>query len=54
MQTGRPGGPPYHCALPEMRALFPAPAWRWLGEAHAEVPHPKNGLFEYAAVIERV
>ncbi len=52
MQTGREGGPPYHCALTDMHALFPAERWTWVGQAHREVPHP-NGLFEYAAVLAR-
>ncbi len=29
MQTGQPGGPPFHCDLQEMRELFPARHWRW-------------------------
>lgn len=53
MQTGRPGGPPHHCALPEMHGLFPASVWHWEGRPHREVPHP-NGLFEYAAVLTRL
>lgn len=53
MQTEREGGPPFHCALPAMRDLFPAARWAWAGEAHKEVPH-STGLFEYAAVLTRV
>jgi SAM-dependent methyltransferase len=53
MQTGREGGPPFHCALPDMRALFPEARWHWEGQPHKEVPHP-NGLFEYAAVLTRI
>jgi SAM-dependent methyltransferase len=53
MQTGRAGGPPFHCALGDMRALFPAERWAWGADTHAEVPHP-NGLFEYAAVLTRL
>ncbi len=52
MQTGRPGGPPWHCELGEMRALFPAERWHWVEPPQREIPHP-NGLFEYAAVLER-
>lgn len=32
MQTGREGGPPYHCAVPTMRQLFPADRWGWQDE----------------------
>lgn len=52
MQTDRAGGPPFHCALPDMRALFPETRWHWEGTPLREVPHP-NGLFEYAAELTR-
>ncbi|WP_024328353.1 methyltransferase domain-containing protein [Thioalkalivibrio sp. ALR17-21] len=35
MQTGRDGGPPYHCALPDMQALFPEEHWIWRDDAGA-------------------
>lgn len=53
MQTGKEGGPPFHCALPDMRALLPESRWAWEGTPHREIPHP-NGLFEYAAVLTRI
>ncbi len=53
MQTGRAGGPPYHCDLADMRPLFPDQRWHWHGLPHREVPHP-NGLFEYAAELTRL
>lgn len=53
MQTGRFGGPPYHCALEDMRSLFPSEHWQWVEPPHREIPHP-NGLFEYAAVLQRI
>lgn len=53
MQTNRDGGPPFHCALPDMRALFPDVRWRWPSEVEQEVPHP-NGLFDIAAILNRV
>ena len=52
MQTGRPGGPPYHCDPGEMLTLLPSERWEWVEPPHREVPHP-NGLFEYAAVLRR-
>lgn len=45
MQTGREGGPPYHCELSDMRRLFPQDAWHWLDIEPMRVPH-RNGLVE--------
>ncbi len=53
MQTGRAGGPPYHCGLDEMHALFAPARWRWLELPQRTVPHP-IGFFEYAAILERL
>jgi len=53
MQTDRAGGPPFHCALPDMHALFAAPRWQWPDEAPGRVAHP-IGLFEFAAVLTRL
>lgn len=50
MQTGREGGPPYHCGLDDMRDLFPETLWRWDSQAPKEVPH-SPGLFEYATEL---
>lgn len=51
MQTGKPGGPPFHCPLEEMRELFQA-GWRWVSEPK-RVDHPA-GLHELGCVLERV
>jgi SAM-dependent methyltransferase len=51
MQTGKPGGPPFHCPLEEMRELFQT-GWKWEGEPK-RVEHPA-GLHELACVLERV
>ena len=48
MQMVRPGatqeglieGPPYHCDINAMRALFPATHWDWPKPPCAQVPHP--------------
>lgn len=53
MQTGRDDGPPFHCALPEMHALFPADRWHWPAEADATVPH-RSGLYELAFALARI
>jgi SAM-dependent methyltransferase len=48
----RPGGPPFHCALPEMRTLFDAARWQWPETEPRQVVHPDN-LFELAVVLTR-
>ena len=48
MQMVRPGavqqglveGPPYHCDINAMRALFPATQWDWPKPPYAQVSHP--------------
>ena len=52
MQTGREGGPPFHCDLADMRALFPSDRWTWPATEPERVNHP-NGLFELATVLAR-
>lgn len=60
MQVDRPGrqqglveGPPFHCDINAMHALFDQHHWRWPSGELTQVPH-KNGLFELAVVLERV
>lgn len=36
-------GPPYHCDIHAMRAIFPAEKWHWEKPPHAHVPHPNGG-----------
>jgi len=52
MQTGRAGGPPFDCPIPEMAALFDAGRWDWSEAPPLEVPHP-NGLVENGYVLTR-
>ena len=52
MQTGGQGGPPYHCALPQMRELFPAKLWEWPDGQPLKVPHP-TGMSELGLVLTR-
>ena len=52
MQTGRAGGPPFHCDLGDMRRLFPPDRWIWPDGEAERVTHP-NGLFELATVLVR-
>jgi methyl halide transferase len=52
MQTGKEGGPPYHCAMPAMRELFADDDWQWPASHPFEIPHP-TGLTEVACVLTR-
>ena len=59
MQLLRPGaaagaieGPPYHCDINAMRALFPEPRWAWPKPPYPRTTHPR-GLAELAVVLER-
>lgn len=52
MQTGREGGPPFHCELAEMRTLFPGARWAWADAEAERVDHP-NGLHELATLLTR-
>jgi SAM-dependent methyltransferase len=58
-QMSRPGsaegaiqGPPYHCDVNGMRALFPEPRWAWPKPPYPRIPHPM-GLAELAVILER-
>ena len=59
VQLPRPGasegaieGPPYHCDINAMRALFPAARWYWPKPPYARTSHPR-GLAELAVVLKR-
>lgn len=45
-------GPPYHCDINGMRALFSEPGWRWPKPPYPRVAHPA-GFSELAVVLER-
>jgi SAM-dependent methyltransferase len=56
MQALRPGaaqgqveGPPYHCDVNAVRALFPQAKWQWPAPPYARVPH--SGTWEELAVV---
>ncbi|RMG92119.1 MAG: methyltransferase domain-containing protein [Zetaproteobacteria bacterium] len=53
MQTGMPGGPPYHCDLLEMRQLFGESNWLWPDELPLFVPQ-RSGRFELGYVLTRI
>jgi methyl halide transferase len=45
-------GPPYHCDINAMRALFPDALWRWPKPPYPQVPHAM-GMRELAVVLLR-
>lgn len=45
-------GPPYHCDINAMRALFPERQWLWPKPPYANVPHP-NGAHELGLRLTR-
>jgi SAM-dependent methyltransferase len=47
---GRIEGPPYHCDVNAMRALFPALQWEWPLPPYVHVPHPR-GWAELGVVL---
>jgi len=59
VQILRPGaaqgaiqGPPYHCDINAMRALFPDVRWTWPSSPYPRVSHPL-GFDELAVVLDR-
>ncbi|WP_085446194.1 methyltransferase domain-containing protein [Magnetofaba australis] len=52
MQTHAEGGPPYHCAIEQMRRLFPSARWRWQQEPPLEVHHPMDKV-ELGLILTR-
>lgn len=57
MQSAKPGaeegwiqGPPYHCDILAMRALFPSGQWQWPKPPYPRLPHP-GGSAELALVL---
>ena len=59
VQAQRPGaaegmiqGPPYHCDIHGMRALFPVPRWTWPKPPYPRLSHPA-GMAELAVELVR-
>jgi SAM-dependent methyltransferase len=59
VQFARPGsadgaveGPPYHCDINAMRALFPEPLWAWPKPPYPRTTHPAK-LAELAVILDR-
>ncbi len=53
MQTDKPGGPPFHCDLEAMRALFSTAHWQWPDEEAIQAPQ-FNEKLELGVVLTRV
>ena len=49
-QEGWIQGPPYHCDILAMRALFPSDRWAWPKPPYPRVPHP-GGSAELALML---
>ena len=45
-------GPPYHCDINGMRALFPDALWQWPKPPYVQVPHAM-GMLELAVMLRR-
>ncbi len=45
-------GPPYHCDINGMRALFPEGRWSWPKPPYARTSHPR-GLAELVVILDR-
>lgn len=50
---GRVEGPPYHCDVNGMRAIFPAERWGWPRPPYAVVHHPTMDVTELAVPLVR-
>lgn len=46
-------GPPYHCDINAVRALFPATRWQWPKPPYIKVPHPSLS-HELALTLDRL
>ena len=46
-------GPPYHCDIHAMRALFDSTHWQWPKPPYVRVPHPMS-IAELAVVLTRI
>ena len=49
---GKIEGPPYHCDIHAMRALFPEPRWSWPKPPYPRTSHPR-GLAELSVILQR-
>ena len=52
-REGRIEGPPYHCDINAMRALFPSDVWEWPRPPYRSEPHP-SGFSELEIPLRRM
>lgn len=52
-REGRIEGPPYHCDVNAMRALFPSPQWKWPRPPYALHGHTGLAFAELEIVLKR-
>jgi methyl halide transferase len=52
MQTGGSGGPPFHCDIAQMKALFSPARWNWAPDSPIRSNHPL-GVHELGFVLKR-
>lgn len=48
------GGPPFHCAIADMKKLFPADRWEWVEEPVEQFDHPNGVIAELAGRLRRL
>jgi SAM-dependent methyltransferase len=54
MQTGKEGGPPFHCDMAAMHMLFDGTRWAWPETLAPMVPHPSGVGAEQPVVLPRI
>jgi trans-aconitate methyltransferase len=54
MQTGKDGGPPFHCDVTAMRRLFDTTQWNWPSALPAMLAHPSGVGEEQPAILLRL
>ena len=52
MQTGREGGPPFHCELNDMHEIFLMDKWSWSEEYKSQEKEP--GMTELLYLLEKI
>ncbi len=53
MQTGKTGGPPYHCDWLDMKALFPDTHWQWQTTPPMLISRPQGVHYELAFLLQK-
>ncbi len=53
MQTHQDGGPPFHCDMNEMRALFSNERWQWVSEDEPLKKHELSQKLEIPCLLQK-